>query len=61
VTEVMNHGKHAISPVPPTWGSIEQAEELLDIVKQTGFPTTPGRRDRFGESGGAEREGMGCE
>ncbi|MBL7037677.1 MAG: Gfo/Idh/MocA family oxidoreductase [Pirellulaceae bacterium] len=34
--EVMKHGKHAATAVPAVYGSIEQADELLETVKTTG-------------------------
>jgi len=34
--EVLNHGKHVMTAVPATWGSIEQAEQLVATVKKTG-------------------------
>jgi predicted dehydrogenase len=37
VVEAMKHGKHVISAVPAVWGSIEQAELLLDTVKRYGL------------------------
>ncbi|MBN2376234.1 MAG: Gfo/Idh/MocA family oxidoreductase [Sedimentisphaerales bacterium] len=37
VVEAMKHGKHVISAVPAAWGSVEQAELLLDTVKKTGL------------------------
>jgi predicted dehydrogenase len=37
VTEVMNHGKHAICAVPACWGSLEEAEQLLALVTKTGL------------------------
>src|SRR4051812_35872711 len=35
--KAMKNGKHVISAVPAAWGAIEQAEQLLDIVKSTGL------------------------
>lgn len=35
--EVLNHGKHVMSAVPAVFGSIEQAEQLLETVKKTGL------------------------
>jgi predicted dehydrogenase len=35
--KAMKNGKHVISAVPAAWGTIEQAEQLLDIVKSTGL------------------------
>ena len=37
VVEAMTHGKHAISAVPAAWGSLDQAELLLDTVKKHGL------------------------
>lgn len=37
VVECMKHGKHAISAVPAAYGAMEQAELLLDTVKQYGL------------------------
>jgi predicted dehydrogenase len=37
VAKVMRHGKHVLSAVPAAWATLEQAEELLDIVKTTGL------------------------
>lgn len=34
--EVMKHGKHAACAVPAVFGSLEQAHELYETVKQTG-------------------------
>jgi len=34
---VMEHGKHALCAVPACWGSIDEAEELLHLVKKTGL------------------------
>jgi len=34
--EVMKHGKHAATAVPAVYGSVEQADELLETVKTTG-------------------------
>jgi predicted dehydrogenase len=33
----MKHGKHVISAVPACWGSVEQAERLLEAVTSTGM------------------------
>jgi predicted dehydrogenase len=35
--EAMKNGKHVISAVPAAWGTIEQAELLLDTVKKYGL------------------------
>jgi predicted dehydrogenase len=35
--EVLNHGKHVMSAVPAVFGSIEEAEQLLETVKKTGL------------------------
>ncbi|MCZ7640382.1 MAG: Gfo/Idh/MocA family oxidoreductase [Verrucomicrobia bacterium] len=35
--EVLKHGKHVMCAVPATWGSIEEAEELLATVRATGL------------------------
>ena len=35
--EVLNHGKHVMSAVPAVFGSVEQAEQLLETVKKTGL------------------------
>lgn len=35
--EVLNHGKHVMTAVPAVFGSIEQAEQLLETVKKTGL------------------------
>ena len=35
--EVLNHDKHVMSAVPAVFGSIEQAEQLLEAVKKTGL------------------------
>jgi predicted dehydrogenase len=32
--EVLKHGKHVATAVPATWGSIEEGEELFEVVKQ---------------------------
>jgi predicted dehydrogenase len=34
--EVLNHGKHVMSAVPAVFGSLEQAEQLLETVRKTG-------------------------
>ncbi len=33
----MEHGKHVLSAVPACWGSVEEAEKLLQAVKTTGL------------------------
>ena len=33
---VMNHGKHVCCAVPSSFGSLEEAQQLYDVVKQTG-------------------------
>ena len=35
--EVLRHGKHAASAVPAVYGSLEEADQLYDTVKQTGL------------------------
>ncbi|MFC2087231.1 Gfo/Idh/MocA family protein [Bacteroidota bacterium] len=35
--ECMKHGKHVISAVPACWGSVEEAESLLNTVKKYGL------------------------
>lgn len=35
--EVLKHGKHVASAVPAVFGSLEDAYELFDVVKQTGL------------------------
>jgi predicted dehydrogenase len=35
--EVLKHGKHAATAVPAVFGSLEQADELLETVKTTGL------------------------
>jgi len=35
--EVLTHGKHVMSAVPAVFGSLEQAEQLLEAVKRTGL------------------------
>lgn len=35
--EVMKHGKHVACAVPSTFGSLEEAEELYKVVKETGL------------------------
>jgi predicted dehydrogenase len=37
VIECMKHGKHVISAVPACWGTVEEAEELLEGVKKYGL------------------------
>lgn len=37
VTKAMKNGKHALSAVPAAWGTLEQAEQLLDVVTSTGL------------------------
>lgn len=33
----MKHGKHVLCAVPACWGSVEEAERLLEVVQQTGL------------------------
>lgn len=33
----MKHGKHVLCAVPACWGSVEEAERLLAVVRQTGL------------------------
>jgi len=35
--EVMNHGKHVMTAVPAVWGSMEDAERLVETVRKTGM------------------------
>ncbi|MDD4425318.1 MAG: Gfo/Idh/MocA family oxidoreductase [Mariniphaga sp.] len=35
--EVLKHGKHVASAVPAVFGSLEDAEELFEVVRQTGL------------------------
>ena len=35
--DAMKHGKHVMSAVPATFGSIEQGEQLLEAVRKTGL------------------------
>jgi predicted dehydrogenase len=35
--EALRNGKHVMTAVPATWGSIEQGEQLLETVKKTGL------------------------
>jgi len=35
--DCLQHGKHVMTAVPATWGSIEQAHELLETVQRTGL------------------------
>ena len=35
-TEVMNHGKHVMTAVPAVFGSVEDAERLVETVERTG-------------------------
>ena len=35
--EVMKHGKHVATAVPATWGSLEEADMLFEMVKKTGL------------------------
>ena len=35
--EVLNHGKHVMTAVPAVFGSIEQAEQLVETVQKTGL------------------------
>jgi len=35
--EALNHGKHVMTAVPAVWGSIEQAEQLVEAVRKTGL------------------------
>jgi predicted dehydrogenase len=36
VIKTMKQGKHALSAVPAAWGTLEQAQQLLEIVTRTG-------------------------
>ncbi len=36
-TEVLQHGKHVASAVPAVFGSLEQADQLYEAVKQSGL------------------------
>ncbi len=33
----LEHGKHVLTAVPAVWGSIEEAEQLVETVKKTGL------------------------
>lgn len=51
--KVMNHGKHVACAVPATYGSLEEADQLLETVKRTGmnymlFETSCYRDDLYG-------------
>ncbi len=35
--EVLNHGKHVMTAVPAVFGSLEQAEQLVETVQKTGL------------------------
>jgi len=35
--DVLNHGKHVMTAVPATFGSVEEGERLLDTVRKTGL------------------------
>jgi len=35
--DALTHGKHVMSAVPAVWGSLEEAEKLLETVKKTGL------------------------
>ncbi len=35
--ECLEHGKHVMTAVPAVWGSIEQAEKLVETVRETGL------------------------
>ena len=35
--ECLKHGKHVMTAVPAVWGSVEQAEELVETVRKTGL------------------------
>jgi len=35
--EVMKHGKHVATAVPATWGNLEEADMLYEMVKTTGL------------------------
>ena len=50
--EVLRHGKHVAVAVPAVWGSLEDAERLLETVRQTGlkyamFETSTFRADCY--------------
>ena len=35
--EVLEHGKHVMTAVPAVWGSVEDAEKLVETVRKTGL------------------------
>ncbi len=35
--EVIQHGKHVATAVPAVWGSLEEADELFEVVKSSGL------------------------
>jgi predicted dehydrogenase len=35
--EALNHGKHVMTAVPATWGSLEDAQRLVETVQKTGL------------------------
>ncbi|MGL6226972.1 MAG: Gfo/Idh/MocA family protein [Thermoguttaceae bacterium] len=35
--EVLKHGKHVASAVPAVWGTLEEADQLLEMVRTTGL------------------------
>lgn len=50
--EVLEHGKHVASAVPAVWGSLEDADKLIEAVKRSGlkymmFETSCFRADCF--------------
>jgi predicted dehydrogenase len=35
--ECLKHGKHVMTAVPATWGSVEEGQQLLETVRRTGL------------------------
>jgi len=54
--DVLKHGKHAMSAVPATYGSIEDGEKLLETVKKTGLKYMMAETSSFREDCYAMRQ-----
>ncbi len=54
--EVLNHGKHVMTAVPAVFGSLEQAEQLVEAVRKTGLKYMMAETSCFHESCYAMRQ-----
>ncbi|HON93036.1 MAG TPA: Gfo/Idh/MocA family oxidoreductase [Sedimentisphaerales bacterium] len=54
--EVLNHGKHVMTAVPAVFGSLEQAEQLVETVRKTGLKYMMAETSCFHESCYAMRQ-----